>query len=493
MFSKKRPYLIFDKSREIEEDDPDLEKMREQGFEPEFRFYPLYRKSQNGNEEMWQIGYRPDEHIIFTIWGVVDGKMQRSEDSPEAKGKKSEFEQALQVIRKNYEDKIDRGYAKVGDEEKAVSYPMLAATFNCSLKVLKKGNKYAKKMAKIIEMGISSSEDSPKKKKYSATKLTYPIAMSAKLDGMRMLVRRSGDNIIFRTRENKIQENFNLFEKAVKMLFKYLPDNCELDGELYGFISILDEDGNEIASHGNFQDTMSVVRTTINRDEDTDRKIVENIKYCIFDSNMEGPFEYRFWKLLRAFQKLGQDKEYIKYCEELKEEYDFGENTSDLILLLNNFMAETESDILEFQEEMIDLKYEGTMLKNTFFSNQNKKGWKKSLYKGGGGRTNNIFKFKYFYDDEGIILSVYPGKTGKERNLAMFKIKAKNGKIFDCRPANTEEERKWMLKHKDKLKGKEYTYKHYGVSKDGIPKFPTGLRFRDEIINFDEDSHSESS
>lgn len=275
-------------------------------------------------------------------------------------------------------------------------------------------------------------------------KIVYPVMVSKKLDGIRCLVRKENGIIKFRSRQNK-SWSWSTKQKQMiydfKILLEDLPEGTEIDGELY--------------NHDlKFEEITSIVK----REKDYSSKDWEQIKYYAFDLVIEGDFEKRYKKL-----------------NELIEKYESVENY-DKIVLVKNIYIKNEEELQKEFSKSIGKGYEGLMIRMLYSSDKTKRGLERSSYL--HKRCVNILKLKALEDDEGEIVDVYSGE-GREKDLALFVLKMKNGKTFNVRPQGTAETRRRWYEDKDNLIGKEATYVYQELSADGIPKFASLKTIRD--------------
>jgi len=87
------------------------------------------------------------------------------------------------------------------------------------------------------------------------------------------------------------------------------------------------------------------------------------------------------------------------------------------------------------------------------------------------GRTNNSLKVKEFLDDEGKVIAHNFNKDGSFKSL---KIELKNKTVFNLGGGFKKEDRL----NPPKI-GKFVTFKYYGLTKNGKPKFASFLRVRE--------------
>jgi hypothetical protein len=249
-------------------------------------------------------------------------------------------------------------------------------------------------------------------------KLAYPVYIQPKLDGFRCLAFREGDTITLVSRSGK---TFNLphIEQA---LLKFMPDDSILDGELY--------------CHGvAFQTVASWIKK--NRPE------TGNIGYHVYDVPNEDPFYLRCKELTRLAKK----------------------NKSNIIQFVETSLVFTESDVSVFERCQVENGFEGAIVRVDT-----------GLYEF-DHRSKDLLKVKQFDDAEFIVTG---GKTGRGKfeNMCIFECVLSNGKKFDVMPRGTESERKNYLKKLKTYIGQPLKVKYFGLSEEGVPRFPVGLGFR---------------
>lgn len=401
-------------------------------------YQPIYSESIKGAKLIWKIGYDVKNNKIFIKHGQVDGKLQVEYIDVETNNSdRDRFDQAKLEIDHRYLLKHRSGYRSL-NEPKKLEGPMLAYKF------------------------------ADKKKS-----VHYPVGLTVKLDGIRCLVRMEGDEVVYRSRQNKQYHHLGvLFDESFKLFFKYLPPGIELDGELYG------EDLT-------FERLSSIVR----RDVYTDYiDMFNNVRFYLFDSNEKKSYEVRWRNLYNAYTRYADYiKKYyknlgIKNISELEVDED-GEIISDeeilildRIVLLRTFWAKSEKEVYKFHRWATSQGYEGTMIRKLFYSNQTPKGFDESIYK--EKRRTNILKLKDIYDEEGVIMKVYEGK-GREKGLALFKVKDPRGNVIGVRPKGTHERRREMYEKRDSLIGKLITYEYFELTEKNKGRFAIGKEIRD--------------
>lgn len=282
------------------------------------------------------------------------------------------------------------------------------------------------KKQKIIKQFTPMLAQTYKEKKGFKT----PCLVQPKLDGVRAYFHEGK----FRSRNHK--EYFNM-NHLTKSLLK-IKENVIFDGELYNHDMT-------------FQELMKFVKLK-KIDEDTETMIPKINKYveyhifdCYFPDNPEMPFNERY-KYLQSIQKLfKKTKIHIVKLQELP----------------------TIDKLNDLHDAYASEGYEGIMLRTPESPYEFK-------------RSKFLQKYKVFVDNEfevigfdkevqeGIPLVVWICKTDKELE-------------FKCRPKGTHEERAELYKNAKNYIGKKLTVIFQEYTDDGIPRFPVGKGFRDDI------------
>ncbi len=136
------------------------------------------------------------------------------------------------------------------------------------------------------------------------------------------------------------------------------------------------------------------------------------------------------------------------------------------LVLCPTVLLKKKEDFKVKHDEYVAAGFEGLMLRNL-----------KGRY-AVGDRSVDLLKMKEFQDDEYEVVDFYEGE-GREAGCVMWRLKTAEGKEFGCRPEGTHEERGEMLKEAASYVGKKLTVRFQELTKDGIPRFPVGVAFRD--------------
>ena len=190
-------------------------------------------------------------------------------------------------------------------------------------------------------------------------------------------------------------------------------------------------DGELWTKRGDFENIQSIV---LSQQESKDW---ENITYNIFEiPNVNGNFKTRLDFL----------ENYLK------------KNPNRYIKIIPQIVCKDKNHLNKFLKELLENGAEGVIIKNPNLSYET-------------GRTNNSLKVKEFLDDEGKVIAHNFNKDGSFKSL---KIELKNKTIFNLGGGFKKEDRL----NPPKI-GKFVTFKYYGLTKNGKPKFASFLRVRE--------------
>lgn len=125
-----------------------------------------------------------------------------------------------------------------------------------------------------------------------------------------------------------------------------------------------------------------------------------------------------------------------------------------------------QEDVVKFFKAFRAEGYEGAVLRN-----------KESLYV--GKRSYDLQKVKEFCDDEFKIVGVEEGR-GKMKGHAIFVCHTHEGKEFKAKMKGSMDDLVEYFQNADKYIGKTITVQFQEYTKDGIPRFPVAIRFRED-------------
>jgi hypothetical protein len=169
---------------------------------------------------------------------------------------------------------------------------------------------------------------------------------------------------------------------------------------------------------------------------------ISNLEYHIYDAVIENKdFNTRFNKL----KKL---------------------NFSNKVRLVCTLECKSEDDIFYHHQNMVQEGYEGSMVRN-------KSGMYKCKF-----RSYDLLKLKDFDDAEFKIINYTFEKdtTGKDNNLVVWICVTKEGKLFNVQSKGTREERQELYKNASKYIDNMLWVQYFGLTSDGVPRFPKTMR-----------------
>ncbi len=184
-----------------------------------------------------------------------------------------------------------------------------------------------------------------------------------------------------------------------------------------------------------FQKTVSIVRR---QDKSEHWK---NIRFLVFDAPAEkGSFEERL-EIIRTH--LNSKNTYIEQ--------------------LSHIPCESSVHLKEELQRVEALGGEGLMLRQP-----------KSLYE--IGRSNTLLKIKSFIDAEAVVLEYQPGKGKHKGKMGALSVQLDNGTLFSIGTGFSDHQRA----NPPEI-GSTISFRYQELSDDGVPRFPSFLRIREDI------------
>jgi len=355
----------------------------------------LYHTSKTG--AVYQCNIWTEGADICTEYGQIDGKMQVARQTATGKniGKSNETspeEQAILEATAKHKKKTDLKYSlSIEEAKKEVFLPMLASSFD--------------------------------KRK---DKVSYPVDVQPKLDGVRCMAFWEGDSVKLMSRGGKAWECCGHISEQLEGV---LPKGWVLDGELY--------------IHGaTFQEITKLVKKL--------RTESVNIEYHVYDvprtdKDNEGEWDLHRMEALADFRNS---------IEGLKN-----------ITVTDTYQANSEQEVYELQSLFLEQGYEGAIVREA-----------DGTYRF-GYRSNKLLKVKNFMDEE-YLVDGYTTGVGKFSGSIVWICVTEDGQSFKVVPQGTMEERQETYQNADKHIGDMLKVKYFELTDDGIPRFPVGLGIR---------------
>jgi ATP-dependent DNA ligase len=230
------------------------------------------------------------------------------------------------------------------------------------------------------------------------------------------------------------KEIFTLPHIVEQLSLVFAGKTLEIDGELYNHK--LKNDFNKIAS-------------TIKRDEvHPDHKIIE---YHIYD--------------------VVSDKGYAERTREVFSHLHTVQAPN--LKVVDTYAVRDRAELNKMHDRFTAEGYEGVMYRSQTMG-YGEEG-------DGENRTVALLKVKKFTDSEFRVIAAIEGNGKFAGKLGKFVCELKNGNTFDCAMNGELETLEDYLINFDDYKGRMLTVQYQGFTPDGKPRFPRGLRFREEL------------
>lgn len=240
--------------------------------------------------------------------------------------------------------------------------------------------------------------------------------VSEKLDGVR--ARWDGKNLVSR--------QGNIFH-APTWFTENFP-STPLDGELW-------------MGRNTFQQLISIVKKQEDKELGSHKSQWRHVKFMVFDLPIT-------------------NKSFTERIEKIKK-FEKQTNSPYLIALKQTRLA-NHTELMALLNKTIDLKGEGLMLHH-----------ENALYI--PGRSNQLLKVKKYEDAEAKVIGYEPGKGKFIGMMGSLKVRASDGMVFKIGSGFSNKQRR-----SPPPIGSTITYKYYGKTQAGIPKFASFLRIRTE-------------
>ena len=368
------------------------------------KFETLYKKSNaTGKIEQWEI--RVVEKIgggnIVTTHGELNGKMQEGMDFVSVgknMGKKNEtsaYDQACAEAKSKWEKKLKGGYVK-------------------SLELAESGAK-----DELIAGGIEPMLAHPFEKQ--GEKIVYPCLAQPKLDGMRCIAIKVGNEVTLWTRTRK---PITSCKHIADEIAAKVSGDVILDGELYNH---------------EYKNDFEKIVSAAKKQEATEA--VLKIQYHVYDMVVQEDF-------LTRIRMLG-----LLTIE------------SDIVHVVKTVSVKTAEDVPATYEKFAAQGYEGAMLRNLVGKYEHR-------------RSVNLIKVKKFSEEEFIVVGADEGRGKLAGHLGSFVVKNEAGDTFNVKMSGDQSLSKEYWENKENYLGQKVTVQFQGLTKYNIPRFPIGKAVR---------------
>lgn len=259
--------------------------------------------------------------------------------------------------------------------------------------------------------------------KKHASKVVFPCFIQPKLDGYRMIFNPYTNKITSRTgNEFSILYTTELYEQLKSLNSKYI-----LDGELYCHQCLKFEDYGVLRKKKFHKDDLQVLNK------------IEYHVYDIIDTNLD------FYERVNILSKIVVPSK---------------------IKIVITYVCNTQINIDTYHKNIVSEGYEGTIIRNH-------NGKYKCKF-----RSNDLLKYKDFDDGEFEIVGYSSEKdtSGNEKDLIVWICKTDNDIRFNVQSKGNKQERQDIYKDANKYIGKKLWVKFFGVTNEGVPRFPKTMR-----------------
>jgi len=369
----------------------------------------LYQRGKKGEVRSWRTWTVGD-----TVWseaGVQGGKLQRSSYQcvPKNVGRANATTAAQQAdaeARAEWQKKLARKYSETVPPEDTTheNMPMLAHRFFVRGKP-----------------GVLTTH---------AKKIRWPVDVQPKFDGVRAKARRVDGKVVLFPRSGQLDECYDA-RHIIQQLSQWLPDEMELDGELY--------------VHGlKLQEIMSLARKF---------RLPEStvLSYFVYDVPMFDGARDLPWSQRRAVL----DKHVVE---------------SPSVKHVNSATVRSvdgDDGVVSLFRRFRERGFEGAIVRA-----------RDGLYEC-GHRSASLLKVKEHLDDEFEVIGCEEG-VGKDVGTATFVCVTKDRKEFRARMRGTLDERRAFWADRDRYTGRKLTVSFMRWTEDGKPQEPVGEVFRDK-------------
>ena len=384
-------------------------------------FETLFAKDKNGKVKQWKIhveDYGSYSRIVYS-YGYINGKqIEYKLDVISGKniGKKNEtthFEQACSDARSRWEKK--QNIDKYVDN-------LLTEEDE---KEVKEDNNSEEENDEIPSPMLAQDFNKHNKK------IKYPCYIQPKLDGYRCvytngkMYSRNGKEYAIMY-GSKVHKELLMLEKH----FKKEGKTVILDGELY--------------VHNDLKFEQYGVLRKIKKSE-KDEEVIDSMEYHVYDVINGESFGQRLQKIKKLF-KNNQQLKFVRKVDTL--------------------ICNSIDDVNKYNEFFLEENYEGSMIRNS-------DGLYKQKY-----RSYDLQKYKQFDDAEFVIVdyTLENDVLGKNDSPVVWICETSDNKPFNVPSKGTREERTKLFKNGRKYIGKMLSVQYFGLTSDGVPRFPKSLR-----------------
>lgn len=294
---------------------------------------------------------------------------------------------------------------------------------------------------KVSQEGYSEDKDKlaiprlpmlAKNYKDMSHKVIFPCMVQIKLDGLRCFCEKIDEETVKFTSRKGLE--FGTLSHLKPHLLEIMEVGQIFDGELY-------------SKDISFQSITAAIKK---KREDT--------------------LKIEFWIYDICNEKLDFEDRYKKYFSAIKvKSY---EDVAAPVKAVESILVHNEEELYNAHDEFVTKGYEGLICRARTGGYEFKK------------RSDRLLKLKSFDDAEYLITGGYEG-SGSAAGHVTFICVTETGQEFGCVPRGNHSYRASLWNNLDKIVA-ACTYinvRFFGLTDDGIPRFPVGLDFRSGTVN----------
>lgn len=404
----------------------------------------LYKRAKTGKIQYWQIEVQALTYpTIFKESGQLGtaSPLQHMEPIKIGKniGKSNEttpMEQAISQAHSDWNKKRDEGYKSltdlgIGHQNGGVHHGLF--TIHGSVQVP------AKSLEEVLDACLPqfNTDASGNPKPMLATdwkkikKINYPVLLQPKLDGVRCLMTIAADEVLFWSRSGK---EYLTLAHIANSIMPYLEEERKRSKSIWFIL-----DGEIYSDELTFQEIIAAVKKQ--------RPESLKLKFRAYDTISTADQGQRWDDTVALVDKIASSE----------------------VQLVPTWVANNEEEVKAHHDTWVQEGYEGAMIR--LYGSKYAQ----------GQRSRELLKVKEFDETEYYFQRWEKGLRDEDLiAVCWISILADDAKEFKAKMVGTVAEKLELatrLIPQDSL----ITIKHFGLTEDGLPRFPIGKAFRDDL------------
>lgn len=400
----------------------------------------LYKRNKSGKIQYWQVEVmgstitktagqlntdKPLVHKEVVTTGKNIGKV--NETSPE--------EQAVSQAKSDWNKKRDEGYKSLTDLNLVIhDDPQLGTVYTENFGLRCSTNMLGSALERVLPQFNTDASGNPKPmlatdwKKIK--KINYPVLLQPKLDGVRCLMTIAADEVLFWSRSGK---EYTTLTHIANSIMPYLEEERKRSESIWFIL-----DGEIYSDELTFQEIISAVKKQ--------RPDSLKLKFRAYDIVSSSTQQDRWNETVALVDKIASSE----------------------VQLVTTFVANNEDDVKFSHDKWVQEGYEGAMIRllhGTYARGQ---------------RSRELLKVKEFDETEYYFQNWEKGLRDEDLIAVCSTSIMADGKLFKAKMVGSVQEKKELFASEIKSDSL-MTIKHFGLTEDGLPRFPIGKAFRDDL------------